>query len=219
MADIQSVRYNVPQQAAPGFMDYAAQFLTNFMGRKQAEAEKKRAYEQELFKSMASALAAQKQIEYAPGEGQGMKIGDQVVPWRVVPAAREDAGYPVQLPLPGADRGLYQFNVKDLSDLQKVHNVLFPNTQIMNAVKEMDELRAMERKPPMTIEEKRQAYDELQAQFLFNRQPGSFAPVTPTLQPQPRKKFKFSATNDRGEIIYSNDNNNWFDKDNKPYKY
>jgi hypothetical protein len=78
MANIQQVRYAA--QPAPGFMDYAAEFLTSYMGAKEAKKEQAN---KELM-TLLPALAAQGQIgPVQPGQ-QGFDYGGQklsISPW------------------------------------------------------------------------------------------------------------------------------------------
>lgn len=59
MANIQQVRYDLPSAPTPGFMDYAAQFLTNYMAGKQSQKEQK---SKELM-TLLPALAAKGQVQ------------------------------------------------------------------------------------------------------------------------------------------------------------
>jgi len=110
MADIQQVRYDLPTQPAPGFMDYAAQFVTGLVGAKKEKSD----YEKELFKSMASSLASTKQLESA-APGQGMQIGGQEVPWRMRQGGMFGSGVPVKVG--GQD---YTVPVDSLEDLNRI---------------------------------------------------------------------------------------------------
>lgn len=98
MAGIQQVRYDTPAPPNPGFMDYAAQFLTSYMGAKDKAKEQK---SKELM-TLLPALAAQGQVT----PGGPINFGGQNIGITPRPEDTQDAYRNMQIRKTGLELGL-----------------------------------------------------------------------------------------------------------------